>query len=129
MQYYVPRTQVPIPPFIQKSGPPIWGLLLQTSLDPAAIAPAVRRVVLGDRHGLPFVRVRPYTQLLERQLRPWRLGTTLLVLFSALALVVAAVGLYAAFAHAVAERRREMAIRIAIGARPGDVMRMIFATP
>src|SRR4029079_14785294 len=42
-----------------------------------------------------------------------------------LALGVAAVGLYAAFTHAVAERRREMAIRIAIGARPASVMRMI----
>ncbi len=125
MQYYVPRTQVPHPPFIQKSGPPIWGLLLRTSLDTASIAPAVRRIVLADRRDLPFVRVRPYTQLLERQLRPWRLGTTLLVWFSALALAVAAVGLYAAFAHAVAERRREMAVRIAIGARPGQVLRMI----
>ena len=125
MQYYVPRTQVPVPPFIQKSGPPIWGLLLQTSLDPDAIAPTVRRIVLGGHRDLPFVRVRPYTQLLERQLRPWRVGMTLLALFSALALAVAAVGLYAAFAHAVAERRREMAIRIAIGARPAAVLRMI----
>jgi ABC-type antimicrobial peptide transport system permease subunit len=58
-------------------------------------------------------------------MRPWRLGTALLGLFSALALGVGAVGLYAAFSHAVAMRRREMAIRIAIGARPRRVMGMI----
>jgi ABC-type antimicrobial peptide transport system permease subunit len=46
-------------------------------------------------------------------------------LFSALALLVGAVGLYAAFAHAVAVRRREMAIRIAIGAGPRGVIAMI----
>lgn len=48
-----------------------------------------------------------------------------MAVFSALALGVAAMGLYAAFAHAVAERRREMAIRLAIGARPGGVLTMV----
>ncbi len=69
--------------------------------------------------------MRPYTDLLERQMRPWRLGTALLSLFGALALSVAGIGLYAVFAHAIAERRREMAIRIAIGAQPGRVLGMI----
>ena len=58
-------------------------------------------------------------------MRPWRMGTALLSLFGALALGVAGVGLYAVFAHAIAERRREMAIRIAIGAQPGRVLAMI----
>ena len=58
-------------------------------------------------------------------MRPWRQGTALLSLFGALALGVAAVGLYATFAHSVGERRREMAIRIAIGARPHGVLMMI----
>ena len=53
------------------------------------------------------------------------MGTRLLALFSGLALIVAAVGLYAAFAHSVGQRRRELAMRIAIGARPRGVMLMI----
>jgi putative ABC transport system permease protein len=58
-------------------------------------------------------------------MRPWRQGTALLSLFGALALGVAAVGLYAAFAHSVGDRRRERAIRLAIGARAQGVLMMI----
>ena len=85
----------------------------------------VRRAIVGNRSGLPFLQIRPYSELLDRQLQPWRLATALLCLFGALALAVAAVGLYAAFAHAVGERRHEMAVRLAIGARPVRVLRMV----
>jgi hypothetical protein len=124
MQYFVPFSQVPAPPFVPNPKR-IWGLMLRVSTDPGRMAPVVRRAVVGDRTDLPFVRVRPYAELLERQMRPWSMGTRLLVLFSALAVSVAAIGLYAAFAHAVAERRREMAIRIALGAAPPAVLRMV----
>lgn len=125
MQYFVPFSQVPVPPFIDDPGPRAWGLLLRVDGDAAAIAPQVRRIVTGGRADIPFVRVRPYADLLERQMRPWRLGTMLLALFSSLALLVGAVGLYAAFSHAVSMRRREMAIRIAIGSRPGEVTALV----
>ncbi len=124
MQYFVPFSPAPFPPFAQNP-PRIRGLMLRVSADAAALAPIVRRAVVGDRTDLPFVRVRPYSDLLERQMRPWSMGTTLLGVFSVLAVMVAAVGLYAAFAHAVAERRREMAIRMAVGATPGAVLRMV----
>ena len=125
MQYFVPFSQVPVPPFIPNPDRGAWGLLLRVDTDAAAVAPAVRRIIVGNRTDVPFIRVRPYSQLLDRQMRPWRLGTALLGLFSALALCVGAVGLYAAFSHAVTVRRREMAIRIAIGARPRGVVGMI----
>jgi ABC-type antimicrobial peptide transport system permease subunit len=99
--------------------------MLHTDGDVAALAPAIRKAIVGTRTEVPFVRVRPYSQFLERQLRPWQLGTVLFGLFSALALLVGAVGLYAAFAHAVTVRRREMAIRIAIGAGPRGVLALI----
>jgi predicted permease len=125
MQYFVPYSQVPFPPFMPHPSRAAWGLLVSSDVGPAALAPAIRRVVTGSRADLPFVRVRPFAQLLEPQLRPWRLGTTLFTWFGALALGVGAIGLYAAFAHAVAQRRREMAIRLAIGARPGRVMVLV----
>jgi len=99
--------------------------MLRTTTSVESLAQPIRRLVVGQRTDLPFVRVVPYAQMLDRQLRPWRLGTTLLALFSALALGVAAVGLYASFAHAVAERRREMAIRLAIGARPSGLVGLV----
>ena len=88
MQYFVPYSQVPVPPFVQNPDRHAWGLMLRIDGDVAAIAPAVRRAVAGGRTDIPFVRVRPYAQLLERQMRPWRLGTILLGLFSGLALLV-----------------------------------------
>lgn len=124
MQYYVPITQVPRPPFAPAESP-VWGLMLRVRGNNDALQASIRRAVIGERTDLPFLRVMPYAQLLDRQKRPWELGTTLLAIFSALALGVAAVGLYAAFAHAVGERRHEMAIRLAIGARPSGVRRMI----
>ncbi len=125
MQYFVPFSQVPPPPAGVGPGPGIQGLLLRTTAGPGVLAAPIRRVVLDGRTDLPFLQVRRYSELLQRQMRPWRLGTALLSLFGALALGVAAVGLYATFAHAVGERRREMAIRLAVGARPHRVLVMI----
>ena len=125
MQYFVPQSQVPGPPAGVGPGPGIQGLLVRGRIDADALIAPIRRAVLAGRTDLPFVEVRPYAELLQQQMRPWRLGTALLTLFGVLALGVAATGLYAAFAHAIAERRREMAIRIAIGARPSRVLAMI----
>lgn len=124
MNYFVPLAQVPVPSF---AADPIKvrGLLVRFVGDARALAPSLRRLVVDGRSDLPFIRVRPYAELLERQMRPWSMGTTLLGLFSALALMVASVGLFAAFTHAVAQRRREMAIRMAVGARPAGVLALV----
>jgi ABC-type antimicrobial peptide transport system permease subunit len=62
---------------------------------------------------------------MEPQMRPWTVGTWLLALFSGLAVAVGAVGLCAAFSHAVMARRREMAIRMAVGASGRGVLAMV----
>lgn len=125
MQYFVPFAQVPGPPAGVGTGPQVRGLLVRTSIEADSLVAPIRRVVVEGRTDLPFVEVRPYTALLERQMRPWRLGAALLSHFGVLALSVAGMGLYAVFTHAIAERRREMAIRIAIGAPPARVLGMI----
>ena len=125
MQYYVPFSQVPYPPFLAQNEPRISGLLVRPRYMSDRLVPTIRRVIVGDRADLPFIEIRPYSQVLDRQVRPWRIATTLLSLFSTLAVLVASIGLYATFAYVVSERRREMAIRLAVGARPGGVLRMV----
>jgi predicted permease len=125
MQYYVPQAQTPGPPLGMGGQPGPSGLLVRTVKDPSPLVNPIRALVLNGGRDLPYLHVDPYAQLLERQVHPWRLGVTLLGMFSLLAMAVAALGLYAAFAHAVALRIREMAIRVAIGASPAKVVLMI----
>jgi predicted permease len=125
MQYYVPFSQVPPPPAGIAPGPRVSGLLVRTGGDPRALVQPIRSAVVAGRTDLPLLNVRPYVEIFETGVRPWRVGVALMGAFGALALLVAGIGLYAAFAHAVAQRRRELAIRLAIGAARPAIVRMI----
>ena len=70
-------------------------------------------------------RLRPYSTSRSAGFGKWLVGTKLLLLLGALALATAAVGIHAAFAHSVAERRHEMAIRLAVGASRRRVLLMM----
>ena len=74
---------------------------------------------------MPFVDVQSYASLNGPRLAHWLIGTQLLLIFGALALATAALGLYAAFAHAVAERRQEIVVRLAVGASRQRVLLMM----
>ena len=93
--------------------------------DPAKLAPVVRRALLDVDPSVLYADVTPYADVIEPQIRPWRIGATLFSVLGALALVLAAVGLYAAVAHDVAQRTYEMGIRMALGARAGNVLRLV----
>jgi ABC-type antimicrobial peptide transport system permease subunit len=70
---------------------------------------------------LTSVRVRVGNEYLEVQTRSWRLGAVVIGVFAGVALVLAAVGVFSAWTHAVAARRRELGIRGALGALPADL--------
>jgi putative ABC transport system permease protein len=73
------------------------------------------------------VNVRPYSEFVDPQYRAWRLGALLFTLFGALALVVAAVGMYGLLAFGVAQRTREIGIRAALGATREKIIGLVVA--
>ena len=100
-------------------------LVVRTDGDPLSLVAPVRQAMQGAAAGLPFADVKPWAEYLEPELRPWRLGASMFTLFGAVALALAAVGLYGVFSYAVSRRTREMAVRSALGAREADILRMV----
>jgi putative ABC transport system permease protein len=93
----------------------------------AEILPAVRAAIRGAAPNLPFVNVRTLEDIADVQARSWRLGATLFGLFGAAAVVLAAVGVYAALAFAVRQRTAEIGVRLTLGARPSAIGGMVLA--
>jgi predicted permease len=86
---------------------------------------AVARAIQAMEPSLPFVRVQTLGDALDPQIRPWRLGASVFTAFGALAVLLAALGLYGALSYAVVQRTREIGVRVAVGARASDVVRLV----
>lgn len=97
----------------------------RTEGDPAALAETVQAVVSGFDPQLPVFTAQPLSQGLAAQTAQARFGTLLLGTFSALATLLALVGLYGVLSFAVDRSRREIAVRMAVGAERGHVRGMV----
>lgn len=100
-------------------------LLLRTDGDPGSLAGAVRSAVAELDPALPLFNIAPLETALQAQTALSRLVSSLLTVFGVMALIVAAVGLYGVLAFVVRGRRREIAIRSALGARPRSILRLV----
>ena len=100
-------------------------LLVRCQGDPRALVALVRSEILTIDKEQPATYVRTMEQHLADSIAPDRWTTILLVVFSTIALVVATVGLYGLISYSVAQRTQEMGIRLALGAMPGDIRRLV----
>ena len=100
-------------------------VIVRTAGDPDAFVASVQQASHQAEANLPYVDVWPLSDVLEPQLKPLRLGSTVFLCLSGLALLIAAAGLIVVTAHGVTRRTREMGIHLTLGATPGIVVRLM----
>jgi putative ABC transport system permease protein len=114
--FFVPQAQAPAAAM---------SLVIRSETNPLGLTAAARRVLLNVDKDQPVENITTMEQVVSKSTSPQRLNTILLSIFAAIALVLAAVGIYSIMAQSVRQRRHEIGIRVSLGARPRQILKMV----
>jgi putative ABC transport system permease protein len=110
---------------IYQSADRAFSTVLRTSLPATTLEPQIRSAIQSIDHGLPVFGVSSMNDVLDASLAPRRFSADLVSGFAGLALLLASLGIYGLLAYMVGQRSREIGLRIALGARREDILKLI----